>query len=74
MGLGRIGRCMARMAGAFRMRVLAYDPHLPASALPPGVQRCDTLDALLQASDAVSVHCVLNAQTRHLLGAAQLAR
>jgi D-3-phosphoglycerate dehydrogenase len=74
-GLGRIGRCMARMAGAFRMRVLAYDPHLPlpVSALPPGVQRCDTLDALLQASDAVSVHCVLNACTRHLLGAAQLA-
>ncbi len=73
-GLGRIGRCMARMAGAFRMRVLAYDPQLPASALPPGVQRVDTLEALLQASDAVSVHCVLNAQTRHLLGAAQLAQ
>jgi D-3-phosphoglycerate dehydrogenase / 2-oxoglutarate reductase len=72
-GLGRIGRCMARMAGAFRMRVIAYDPHLPASALPPGVQRSNTLDALLQASDAVSVHCVLNAQTRRLLGAEQLA-
>ncbi len=73
-GLGRIGRSMARMAGAFRMRVLAYDPHLSDAALPSGVRRCDTLDALLQASDAVSVHCVLNAQTRHLIGAAQLAR
>jgi D-3-phosphoglycerate dehydrogenase len=37
------------------------------------VQRCETLDALLQASDALSVHCVLNPQTRHLLGADQLA-
>jgi D-3-phosphoglycerate dehydrogenase len=73
-GLGRIGRSMARMAGAFRMRVLAYDPHVAADAVPAGVQRCATLDALLQASDAVSVHCVLNAQTRHLLGAAQLAQ
>ena len=73
-GLGRIGRCMARMAGAFRMHVLAYDPHLPGSAWPGGVQRCDTLETLLQTSDAVSVHCVLNAQTRHLLGAAELAR
>jgi D-3-phosphoglycerate dehydrogenase len=72
-GLGRIGRSMARMAGAFRMRVRVYDPHLAAGALPPGVERCDTLDALLRCSDAVSVHCVLNAQTRHLLGASQLA-
>ena len=72
-GLGRIGRSMARMAGAFRMRVLAYDPHVAAEAMPAGVQRCDTLAELLCASDAVSVHCVLDAQTRHLLGADQLA-
>jgi D-3-phosphoglycerate dehydrogenase / 2-oxoglutarate reductase len=72
-GLGRIGRSMARMAAAFRMPVLAYDPHLPPGTLPEGVQRCNMLEALLRASDAVSVHCVLNAQTRHLLGAAQLA-
>jgi D-3-phosphoglycerate dehydrogenase len=65
---------MARMAGAFRMRVLAYDPHVAAEAVPVGVQRCETLEALLRSSDAVSVHCVLNAQTRHLLGAAQLAQ
>jgi D-3-phosphoglycerate dehydrogenase / 2-oxoglutarate reductase len=71
-GVGRIGRSMARMAGAFRMRVLAYDPH--AAVWPEGVQRCATLDDLLAASDAVSIHCVLNPQTRHLLGAAQLAR
>jgi D-3-phosphoglycerate dehydrogenase len=73
-GLGRIGRSMARMAGAFRMRVLAYDPHLALQELPAGVQLCDSLDTLLSASDAVSIHCVLNAQTRHLIGAAQLAR
>ena len=73
-GCGRIGRSMARMAGAFRMRVLAYDPHVDPQALPLGVERVADLDALLARSDAVSVHCVLNAQTRHLLGAAQLAR
>jgi D-3-phosphoglycerate dehydrogenase / 2-oxoglutarate reductase len=73
-GLGRIGRSMARMAAAFRMQVLAYDPHLAAQSQPAGVQRCDSLDGLLGASDAVSIHCVLNAHTRHLLGVAQLAR
>jgi D-3-phosphoglycerate dehydrogenase len=73
-GLGRIGRSMARMAGAFRMRVLAFDPHLDPHLLPPGAEHCADLDTLLTQSDAVSIHCVLNAQTRHLLGAAQLAR
>ena len=73
-GLGRIGRSMARMAGAFRMRVLAFDPHLDPHLLPPGVERCADLATLLAQSDAVSIHCVLNVQTRHLLGAAQLAR
>lgn len=70
-GCGRIGRSMARMATAFRMRVLAHDPHV--ASLPPGVEGC-ALDALLAQCDAVSLHCVLNAQTRHLIGAAQLAR
>ncbi|MFN0186724.1 MAG: 2-hydroxyacid dehydrogenase [Aquabacterium sp.] len=74
-GLGRIGRSMARMAGAFRMRVLAHDPHLPAAAWPlAGIERCAGLDDLLEQADAVSIHCVLNAQTRHLIGAPQLAR
>lgn len=73
-GLGRIGRSMARMAGAFRMRVLAVDPYLPASSWPEGVQRCGSLEEMLPACDAVSIHCVLNAETRHLVGAAELAR
>jgi D-3-phosphoglycerate dehydrogenase len=72
-GLGRIGRSMARMAGAFRMRVLAVDPHLLALHTPAGVERCETLARMLPECDAVSIHCVLNAQTRHLLGAAELA-
>ncbi len=72
-GLGRIGRCMARLAGGFRMRVLAFDPHAEADHWPAEVQRMPTLDAMLPACDAVSVHCVLNAGTRGLLGATELA-
>ena len=73
-GLGHIGRSVARMAAAFRMRVLAHDPrwaHVPADL---AVQRCDDLGDLLACSDVVSVHCVLNEQTRHLLGVAELAQ
>ena len=69
-GVGRIGRSMARMAQAFRMQVLGYDPH--AADLP--VPRCGDLGAMLERCDAVSIHCVLNDETRHLIGAPELAR
>jgi D-3-phosphoglycerate dehydrogenase len=69
-GVGRIGGCMARMAGAFRMRVLGYDPHAPNM---PAERRTD-LGAMLEECDFVSVHCVLNAHTRGLIGAAELRR
>ena len=73
-GLGRIGRSMARMAGAFRMQVLAVDPLLDeAGAAAAGVERCPSLAAMLPRCDAVSIHCVLNTGTRHLLGVAELA-
>ena len=67
-GVGRIGRCMARMAAAFRMRVLGYDPHV---ADMPAERRND-LRAMLAECDFVSIHCVLNAQTRGLVGEAEL--
>lgn len=68
-GLGRIGRSMARMAQAFRMQVLGYDPHV--ADMP--VERCTDLGAMLARCDAVSLHCVLNRETRHLIGARELA-
>jgi D-3-phosphoglycerate dehydrogenase / 2-oxoglutarate reductase len=69
-GVGRIGTNVARMAAAFRMRVLGYDPFV--AEMP--AQRCDDLGAMLEQCDVVSVHCVLNAQTRGLIGAAELRR
>ncbi|MBM3352313.1 MAG: C-terminal binding protein [Betaproteobacteria bacterium] len=69
-GVGRIGRSMARMAAAFRMRVLGFDPRLAADF--PGERRED-LVSMLAECDFVSIHCVLNAQTRHLVGAAEIA-
>lgn len=73
-GLGKIGKSMARMAGAgFRARVIAYDPgktdHEFAAA---GAARRDDLHALLAESDFVSLHCTLNQNTRNLIGEAEL--
>ncbi len=72
-GLGRIGRSMARMASAFRMTTLAYNPGLAPHDVPAGVTLCDTLADMLPRCDAVSIHCTLNPGSRHLMGAAQFA-
>jgi D-3-phosphoglycerate dehydrogenase len=72
-GTGKIGRSMARMAGGFRMRVIGCDPHVSAQAMRAvGIEKIDHLDDLLQAGDVVSIHAVLNTETRHLIGAREL--
>src|SRR3954463_16645951 len=73
-GVGRIGRSMARMANGFRMRVIGYSPHTSEEDLRRvGVERCAGLRDLLEASDVVSIHAVLNTETRHLIGARELS-
>ncbi|PSL22148.1 2-hydroxyacid dehydrogenase [Shimia abyssi] len=73
-GLGKIGRSMARMAGAgFRARVIAYSPHTTAEEMAAlGVEKCDTLHEMLAQSDFVSLHCTLNDSTHHIIGKAEL--
>lgn len=74
-GLGRIGKSMARMAGpGFGARVLAYDPNVSAAEMRTlGVEKIGHLPDLLGSSDCVSIHCVLNDATKHLIGATELA-
>ncbi|MCV2868360.1 C-terminal binding protein [Defluviimonas sp. WL0002] len=74
-GLGRIGRSFARMAGqGFRARVIAYNPGMPAADMAAlGVEKIDDLHDLLAQSDFVSLHCTLNDTTRHIIGAVELA-
>jgi D-3-phosphoglycerate dehydrogenase / 2-oxoglutarate reductase len=74
-GFGRIGRSMARMAGqGFRARVLAYDPHVAeATMAAAGVEKVDDLHAMLRQCDIVSIHSVLNDETRGLIDEAALA-
>jgi glyoxylate reductase len=64
-GLGRIGRAVARRAEGFEMRVLLHDP---------AAQGSTPLETLLVESDFVSLHVPLTSQTRHLIGARELAR
>jgi D-3-phosphoglycerate dehydrogenase len=71
--LGNIGREVARKASALGVKVLAYDPYIkPEVAQALGVELVG-LEDLLRCSDYVSLHCPLVPETRHLIGAAQLA-
>jgi D-3-phosphoglycerate dehydrogenase / 2-oxoglutarate reductase len=69
-GLGRIGRRVADLMGAFGVTVLGHDPYVTDAR---GVRVAD-LDELLATSDAVTLHCPLVPQTRGLIDADRLAR
>ncbi|MEM7216812.1 MAG: C-terminal binding protein [Pseudomonadota bacterium] len=70
LGLGRIGTAAALRAKAFGMRVVFFDPYLPnGSDLALGVERLDSLQALMAASDVLSVHVPLSTETEKLLNA-----
>jgi D-3-phosphoglycerate dehydrogenase len=74
-GAGRIGRAFAEMAGAgFGARVIAYSPHTSdAELIQAGIEPAADLMDLMARSDFVSVHAVLNGETRGLIGAAEIA-
>lgn len=63
-GTGKIGAAMARICRGFGMRILAYDVYRNPSL--DFVEYVD-LDALLKASDLVSLHCPLTDDTYHLI-------
>lgn len=68
-GMGRIGRAMARRASAFGMNVIFSSRTMRDSE---GAFTCVGLDELLSQSDVVSIHCPLNAETRQLFDVQRL--
>ncbi len=68
-GLGEIGRAVARRAAGFGMEVLAWNR---APRQVPGIAMV-ALDELLQRSDFVSIHVALARETRNLLDAGKIA-
>ena len=68
-GLGAIGRAVARIAAGFGMRTLAYDPYTPEAE---GVEMT-ALDDLLAASDFVSAHVPETPETAGMLSAERIA-
>ncbi len=73
-GLGRIGREVAKRALGLDMKVLGYDPVLaPERAHQLGVEAVSNLDQLLPHCDFLTVHTPLNEDTRDMIGKDQFA-
>lgn len=76
-GMGRIGQAVARRAAGWEIKVLYTRKHGPlrADQVPQGAdwQYCVSLEELLTKSDIISLHVPLAADTRHLIGARELA-
>jgi glyoxylate reductase len=73
-GLGRIGRAVARRASGFRMRILYNSTSRAALEIEKELNaEYVSRDAVFQQADFVSLHVPLNADTRGLVGPAELA-
>jgi phosphoglycerate dehydrogenase-like enzyme len=72
-GLGNLGRRVARIGQAFGMRVIAWSQNLdPAAATAAGVAPVSK-EELLRSADVVTIHVRLSERTTGLIGAADLA-
>jgi D-3-phosphoglycerate dehydrogenase / 2-oxoglutarate reductase len=73
-GCGKIGKMVARFALAMDMTVLAFDAYPDASFAPGPGFRFATLEEVLAASHAVSLHCPHKPGAQPLIDAAAIAR
>jgi len=67
-GFGRIGATVGWMANAFGMKIIAYDPIIPADEIKKRGGESVSLDELLKKSDFITLHIPLTADTKGILG------
>lgn len=72
-GLGKLGSHMAQIGKAFGMNVLAWSPNLTEERASASGAKLADKESLLRSSDIVSLHLVLGASTRGIIGAKELA-
>jgi D-3-phosphoglycerate dehydrogenase len=67
-GVGHIGRRVAKFAGAIGMKVLAYDKYVPADEVRRrGAEPVESLEALLPQVDFLTCHTPLTEETRGMI-------
>ena len=69
LGFGRVGQRVGKLAHAFQMEVVAYDPYLPAYVFDQEQSKSVSVEELLKVSDFVSIHMPLTPETKNLINA-----
>ncbi|MBB5216254.1 D-2-hydroxyacid dehydrogenase family protein [Parapusillimonas granuli] len=72
LGLGKLGQRMAQFGKLFGMEVIAWSPNLTPERCEPFDVECVGKRQLFERADVVSIHMVLSAGTRHLVGRDEL--
>ena len=66
---GNVGRCMARIAAGFGMKIFAFDPFVDSKAIAEaGVTPVDTIEELYSKCQYVSLHIPANEKTKGSIG------
>jgi phosphoglycerate dehydrogenase-like enzyme len=73
LGVGRIGGQVARIGLAFGMNVIAWSQNLTPEIAEAAGAKLVSKDELFRESDILTIHLILSARTRGLVGAAELA-
>ena len=76
-GLGSIGSMLAQAAHTLGMKLIGYDPYISiegAWRLPREVEKAETMEALLQQSDYISLHVPLVENTKNLINKSNLSK
>jgi len=71
-GVGRIGRNVAKRLGGWEMKILGYDPYVKQETVADLAIEMVGLDDLLKRSDVVTLHVVLTRETRGMIGIREL--
>ena len=73
LGFGRVGQRVGKLAHAFQMRVVAYDPYLPAHIFDQEQAESMSVEDILKIADFVSIHMPLTPETKDLFNAKSIA-
>ena len=74
LGFGRIGQRVGEIARVFGMKIVAYDPYLPAEIFAKNEATSMSIAELCEVSDFVTIHLPLNDETRNMFNKDSISR
>ena len=74
LGFGRIGQRVGEIARVFGMKIVAYDPYLPAEIFEKNEATSMSIAELCEVSDFVTIHLPLNDETRYMFNKESISK